>query len=159
MCCPSSEWSSNNFAPRHSLLPLQGEGWDGDGSCMKGQTNKKLLQNRMQRNLRRNMTDAESRLWRCLRSKQMGGFKFRRQHPFDNYVLDFVSLEAMLVVEVDGRQHLANKAADEARTRILSKAGFKVLRFWNNEVLTQTDAVKETIWRALNTPSPPRSSP
>ena len=89
----------------------------------------------------------------------MGGFKFRRQHLFDNYILDFVSLEAMLVVEVDGRQHLANKAADEARTRILSKAGFKVLRFWNNEVLTQTDAVKETIWRALNTPSPPRSSP
>ncbi len=126
---------------------------------MKGQTNKKLLQNMTQRKLRRSMTDAEMRLWRCLRSKQMSGFKFRRQHPFENYVLDFVSLDAMLVVEVDGGQHLANKAADEERTRNWSRAGFKVLRFWNNEVLTNTDAVKETIWRALNTPSPPQSSP
>ena len=126
---------------------------------MKGQTNKKLLQNQTQRNLRRNVTDAELRLWRCLRSRQMSGFKFRRQHPFENYVLDFVSLEAMLIIEVDGGQHASNVVADETRTKNLNAAGFRVLRFWNNEVLTKTDAIKEAIWKALNTPSPPRSSP
>ena len=133
---------------------------------MKGQTNKKLLVHQTQRKLRRNMTDAELRLWRYLKGRQMSGFKFRRQHPFDDYVLDFVCLEAMLIIEVDGAQHAHNTISDGARTKNLREAGFKVVRFWNNEVLEQMEAVKESIWTMLKVrnpayssdPSPPRAS-
>ena len=72
---------------------------------MKGQTSEKILKPKLQRRLRKNPTEAEGRLWHCLRQKQFGDFKFRRQHPFENYVIDFVCLEAMLAVEVDGGQH------------------------------------------------------
>ena len=128
---------------------------------MKGQTNKKLLAHQTQRKWRRNMTDAELRLWRYLKGRQLSGFKLRRQHPFDDYVLDFVCLEAMLIIEVDGAQHAQNTISDRARTKTLREAGFKVVRFWNNEVLEQMEAVKELIWTTLNeqNPSPPRSSP
>ena len=126
---------------------------------MKGQTNRNILQNRFQRRLRNSMTDAESRLWQCLRGRQMGGFKFRRQHVFKDYILDFVCLEAMLVIEVDGGQHAEDTSADAARTEKLNEAGFGVLRFWNNEILGDIEAVKESIWKSLQTPSPPQSSP
>ena len=121
---------------------------------MKGQTNHGILQPRLQRRLRNHVTDAELRLWQCLRRRQMGGFRFRRQHPFGNYILDFVSLEAMLVIEVDGGQHGESKERDEARTASLSAAGFRVLRFWDNEVLGDFESVKESIWRGLHTPPP-----
>ncbi|MGQ0750389.1 MAG: endonuclease domain-containing protein [Betaproteobacteria bacterium] len=128
---------------------------------MKGQTNQKILRAKLQRKLRRNLTDAEQRLWNHLRTRQMGGFRFRRQHPYGDYILDFVCLEAMLVVEVDGGQHGVARDKDEARTNELNAAGFSILRFWNNEVLNDTEAVKEAIWRALNVqnPSPSRPSP
>jgi very-short-patch-repair endonuclease len=103
------------------------------------------------------MTDAERKLWHRLRGEQLGA-KFRRQHPFENYVLDFVCLERLLVIEVDGSQHAENKEIDEVRTAVLSRAGFKVLRFWNNEVLNETDSVVQSIWDVLN-PSPPQPSP
>ncbi|MGN6703960.1 MAG: endonuclease domain-containing protein [Burkholderiaceae bacterium] len=109
------------------------------------------------RQLRKSMTDAERALWQRLRSEQLG-VKFRRQHPFGNYILDFACLERRLVIEVDGSQHADDSEYDEARTRKLNAAGFRVLRFWNNEVLQQTDAVVQSIWDALN-PSPPRPSP
>ena len=86
------------------------------------------------------------------------GAKFRRQHPFENYVLDFVCLEQQLIIEVDGSQHMENAPDDESRTAGLAAGGFKVLRFWNNEVLNQTDEVVQAIWDALN-PSPPQPSP
>jgi very-short-patch-repair endonuclease len=121
---------------------------------MKGQTNRNILQNRLQRGLRNSMTDAERRLWQCLRQRQMGGFKFRRQHPYGDYILDFVCLEAMLVIEVDGGQHMENQGLDAVRTASLNAAGFRVLRFWNNEVLQNTEIVKESIWQALHTPPP-----
>ena len=121
---------------------------------MKGQTNKGILQGKLQRRLRNNMTDAELRLWQCLRRRQMDGFRFRRQHPFGNYILDFVCLEKMLVIEVDGGQHGENVERDKARTVRLSAAGFRVLRFWDNEVLGDIEAVKESIWRILHTPPP-----
>lgn len=127
---------------------------------MKGQTGKKVLRSKLQRRLRNSMTDAEQRLWNSLRGRQMCGLKFRRQHPFGDYILDFVCLEARLVIEVDGGQHDERAADDAIRTAALAHAGFKVLRFWNNEVLCDTEAVKETIWRALQqTPSPPWPSP
>ena len=126
---------------------------------MKGQTNKRILQGGLQRKLRDNMTDAELRLWHCLRTRQMDGFKFRRQHPFGDYILDFVCLEAMLVIEVDGGQHGEHMERDAARTATLMSAGFRVLRFWNNEIFHDVEAVKDSIWRALHTPPPSQPSP
>jgi very-short-patch-repair endonuclease len=116
---------------------------------VKGRTNQNILRPKLQRRLRSNMTDAEQRLWRLLRRKQVSGFKFRRQHPFDDYIIDFVCLEAMLAVEVDGGQHNEHQAEDKARTENLQRAGFRVLRFWNNDVLNDIESVTGVIWRAL----------
>ncbi len=104
---------------------------------------------RFTRHLRRNMTDVERLLWLRLRDRQIKGYKFRRQHPFRNYVLDFVCLEAKVVIELDGSQHFDTQSHDAARTTILEAAGFQMLRFWNNEVLSNIDGVLEIIWRAL----------
>jgi len=115
---------------------------------MKAQTNRTIIVRQLQRTLRNSMTDAEIRLWQRLRSRQLAGCKFRRQHPYMDFVLDFVCLERCLIVEVDGGQHLENER-DRERDRRLQEAGFHVLRFWNNQVLQETDAVVETIWTAL----------
>ena len=137
-------------------LPSPSRGGSGRGWGMKGQTNQRILRGKLQRQLRKNMTEAELRLWQHLRNRQLAGFRFRRQHAYGNYIIDFVCLEAMLVIEVDGGQHAVASHRDQARTNDLNAAGFKVLRFWNHEVLTETHAVKESIWRALRerTPSP-----
>ncbi len=116
---------------------------------MKGQTSGAILDGRLQRTLRRNMTEAEQRPWRHLRQRQMGGHRFRRQHPFADYILDFVCLEARLVVEVDGGQHADQAGKDQMRSRFLERAGFRVLRFWNHEVLEELESVKEAIFLAL----------
>jgi very-short-patch-repair endonuclease len=100
------------------------------------------------------MTDAEKALWRVLRSRQVMGLKFRRQHPFGDYILDFVCLEKKLIIEVDGGQHGERAKEDETRTQNLLTAGFRVLRFWNNEVLQEIEAVKERIWRAVEEGQP-----
>ena len=92
------------------------------------------------------MTHAEKALWRVLRGRQVSGIKFRRQHPYGNYILDFVSLEIKLVIEIDGGQHGEQIAYDAVRTSELQAAGFQVFRFWNNEVLQDIEAVKEKIW-------------
>ena len=81
----------------------------------------------------------------------MNGHKFRRQHPFENFILDFICLEKKLVVEVDGSQHFEQINKDEVRTRILEKAGFRVIRFWNNQVMNEYENVKEAIFLALET--------
>ena len=117
---------------------------------------------RFARHLRRNMTDIERHLWLRLRERQIKGFKFRRQHPFREYVLDFVCLEAKVVIELDGSQHFDAQSHDATRTSKLEAAGFQVLRFWNNEVLSNIDGVLEVIWRALPEeirPPPSRPSP
>ena len=130
----------------------------GDGS-MKGQTNRFILRKRVQRLLRSNMTVAERKLWQRLRGKRLYGWKFRRQHPYGNYVLDFVCLDAKLVVEVDGGQHVERRQVDEARDANLRAAGFQVLRFWNNQVMQELETVIEVIVAALPiTPSPSRPS-
>jgi very-short-patch-repair endonuclease len=102
------------------------------------------------------MTDAEQQLWRSLRRGQLSSFRFRRQHPFGDCIIDFVCLEAMLAVEIDGGQHGERTTEDAKRTEMLERAGFRVLRFWNNEVLQETEAVLAVIWKELKaTPSPP----
>jgi very-short-patch-repair endonuclease len=121
-----------------------------------GQTNEKILSKKLQRELRSNMTDAEQKLWKALRGRQFSGCKFRRQHPFGDYILDFVCLSNKLVIEVDGGQHGSQIEYDAIRTSILQSAGFHVLRFWNNEVFEEYDAVKEKIWLSVqeNLPHP-----
>ena len=100
------------------------------------------------RNLRRNLTDAERLLWQHLRFKQLGG-RFRRQAPIGNYIVDFACFEKRLVIELDGGQHLEQEASDGARTAWLESQGFQVLRFWNNEVSSELDSVKQRIVEAL----------
>jgi len=92
-------------------------------------------------------------LWRRLRRRQLLGRKFRRQQPLGRYIVDFVCLEARLVIEVDGSQHLEQQSYDGARRRWLERQGYRVLRFWNNEVLAETDAVVETIAQVLEQPA------
>lgn len=101
------------------------------------------------RTLRRASTDAEKRLWRHLRDRKLAGAKFRRQVPIGSYVADFVCLEARLVVEVDGGQH-AVPGVDAARTAYLESEGFRVLRLWNRDVLTNIEGVITSIEQILS---------
>ena len=105
------------------------------------------------RDLRKDQTDAEARLWAILRNKRLAGKKFRRQHAIPPYVVDFFCNEASLVIEVDGGQHGETRRRDEERTAFLEEKGLRVIRFWNHEVLQSTDAVLEVIWRELHGPS------
>ncbi len=103
--------------------------------------------------LRANMTDAERRLWYHLRAHRFAGMKFRRQALVGPYVVDFASLQRNLIVEVDGGQH-ADSASDQRRTQWLEDQGFRILRFWNNEVLSNISGVLEAIMIAATNPSP-----
>ena len=106
-----------------------------------------LLENA--RALRANATDAERRLWRHLRNRHLGAYRFRRQQAIGGYIVDFVCIRARLIVEVDGGQHADELLYDLERTRDLARCGFRVIRFWNQEVLQQTEAVLESILEAL----------
>ncbi len=106
------------------------------------------------RRLRNNLTDCETILWRHLRFRQIGGHKFRRQRPIGPYIVDFICLERRVVVEVDGGQHDENRLTDATRDTWLRSEGYEVLRFWNNEILTELDGVKEKIFQALTRPPP-----
>jgi very-short-patch-repair endonuclease len=111
------------------------------------------------RDLRKNMTDAEQLLWYCLRRKQLGGFRFRRQHPFDRYVLDFYCCKAKLAVELDGGQHNDpdTRERDDQRTVFLNNNGIRVVRFWNHEVFQNQEGVLQAIYDALRQASIPSS--
>jgi very-short-patch-repair endonuclease len=95
------------------------------------------------------MTEAEKRLWKYLRGRQLEGAKFRRQQPVENRIADFLCVEAKLIIELDGGQHGEQIAADVYRTRQLEAAGYTVLRFWNNDVLVNTEGVLKEIRRTL----------
>jgi very-short-patch-repair endonuclease len=101
------------------------------------------------RRLRAQMTDAELRLWFRLRGNQIAGYRFRRQVPMGPHIVDLVCLKARLVIEVDGGQHAENVARDDQRTAWLESRGFRVLRFWNTDVLQRTEGVLESIHAAL----------
>src|ERR1700674_2806326 len=101
------------------------------------------LRRDLARRLRREQTDAERELWMHLRGRQLAGAKFRRQYQIGRYIADFCSVENLLVIELDGGQHAGQVAKDEKRTKHLANCGFRVLRFWNDQVLTDMGSVSE----------------
>ena len=107
--------------------------------------------------LRREATDAERLLWSKLRSRQLDGWKFRRQVTIDPYIVDFLCWDAALIVEVDGSQH--NEVVDAERTVFLTAAGYRVVRFWNNDVLENVDGVLEELVLILTEQGSRRPSP
>ncbi len=134
--------------------PLRGEGW---GEGVPASKRKVGLAKR----LRRDQTDAERTLWFRLRDRRLSGLKFKRQMPIHHYVVDFCCSDVRLIVELDGGQHGVCAEADAARTKRLEELGYLVLRFWNNDVLTNIDGVLETIVSTAkqHSPEPPHPGP
>ncbi|MGH8027628.1 MAG: endonuclease domain-containing protein [Pseudoxanthomonas sp.] len=110
------------------------------------------------RELRNRATDAERKLWQHLKNRQLNGMKFRRQYPIAGYVADFASPEIRLAIELDGGQHLERREYDQERTAKLACNGYRVLRFWNDDVLLQTEHVLSEILRVIDA-TPPQPSP
>jgi len=104
------------------------------------------------RRLRREQTDVERKLWYALRDRRLGEFKFRRQQPIGPYTVDFFCSDAKLIIELDGSQHAEaeNREKDEKRTEFLESRGYKVLRFWNCDLIENMDGVIETIFVAAS---------
>ena len=139
-----------------------GEGWDGGIACRpphlsppprRGEEKEKSTGDgkRYAQQLRRHPTEAEQALWRFLRLRQIAGYKFRRQQPLGPYIVDFVCLEARLIIEIDGGQH-ATSTKDTKRTAWLESNNFQVMRFWNHEVMVAPGAVMTAIEHALMQP-------
>lgn len=109
------------------------------------------------------MTDAERRLWSALRARRLRDYKFRRQHPLGPFIVDFACLKHRMAVEVDGGQH-ADNAADRRRTAWIERHGWRLIRFWNTDVLTNPDGVRKRILEELQSqsrrdrPEPPSPS-
>ena len=122
-----------------SLLGERGEGY--------------LLIKKYARTMRNQPTEAERRLWAMLRDRRFSTFKFRRQVPIGAYIVDFVCYDTRLIVEADGGQH-CESASDARRTAWLDSQGYRVLRFWNHEILAQPREVMDRLYTALNSPSP-----
>ena len=101
------------------------------------------------RQLRKALTDAERKLWSKLRYRQLAGERFRRQVPIGPFVIDFACMSRRLLIELDGGQHATQQAYDDERTRWLEARGYRVLRFWNTDVLLNIDGVLEMILKAL----------
>jgi very-short-patch-repair endonuclease len=108
--------------------------------------------------LRKHSTVAERKLWRYLRSRSLAGFKFVRQEPIGPYIVDFACREKRLVIEIDGGQHADNRG-DAARDRWLLEHRYRVLRFWNDEVLENIEGVWDTIFAATHAATPPHPDP
>ena len=107
------------------------------------------MNNSKARELRKNTTESERALWKHLRMRQINGYKFRRQQPIGQYIVDFVNFERRVVIELDGGQHSQQVAYDSKRTVWLEAQGYRVLRFWNNQVLKDVEAVKAVILKNL----------
>jgi very-short-patch-repair endonuclease len=103
---------------------------------------------RLERHLRRQATDAETKLWFALHDRRLGGFKFVRQEAIGSYIVDFVCREKKLIVEVDGGQHAEN-TRDRTRDRVLTADGYHIVRFWNSDVLSNRDGVLSMILAKL----------
>jgi very-short-patch-repair endonuclease len=131
---------------RYSPLPLQGGGL-GRGSAAPLRTKAETL--KRARELRKNMTEAEKRLWYLMRRHNLETKLIRRQVPVGDYIIDFACLAERLLIEIDGGQHAAQAEQDARRTAWLEQRGFRVIRFWNNDVLGNTEGVLEMIVAAL----------
>jgi very-short-patch-repair endonuclease len=105
--------------------------------------------------LRKNRTEAELRLWQSLRRRQLNGSRFRQQVPLGRYVVDFLCVKSRLIIEIDGGQHAEDTESDEERTVWLASRGFRVIRFWNNDVLENIEGVLAVILRELEASPPP----
>ncbi len=114
------------------------------------------MANERARDLRKTMTVPERKLWRALSDRKVSGFRFRRQHPIGLFIADFVCLERQLVVEVDGSQHTENDQIehDTRRTEWLQAEGYRVIRFWSNDVMQSIDGVVQSILEAATNASP-----
>jgi len=159
---PHSQQRHAKHQQHAATLPSpSGRGGGGEGAVRPAKTPEVLLA--YARELRKTATDAETRMWNLLRDRRIANAKFRRQHPVElggkRYVLDFYCPEAKLCVEIDGSQHLEQVHYDTERTRLLAAHGIRVLRFWNNEVLAQTEAVAEVLWLALTAGQKPAQMP
>lgn len=114
------------------------------------------------RKLRRSATDVERKLWHRIRDKQIEDFRFRRQRPIGKFIVDFICIDARLIVELDGGQHAENALGDSKRTEFLESLGYKVVRFWNNEVIENMEGVLERLREELLTTrllTPPSALP
>lgn len=112
------------------------------------------------RELRKNMTMAEKKLWHQLRQQRLGGIQFRRQVILGKYIVDFIAFNPKIVIEVDGSQHFDKLNYDQKRTNYLESLGYVVLRYWNNEVLKDINAVLNDIWNnCFNSLHPPCWAP
>ncbi len=127
-----------SFPITHSIIPFR----HGESLTML---------NKFKKSLRFSQTDVENILWYHLKNRNMKRLKFRRQHVLQGYIVDFVCLEKKLIIELDGGQHAEQETYDAARTQTLENDGFKVIRFWNNDVLENISAVLEVIYRVLDT--------
>ena len=134
-----------------SSSPLAGE--EGARRAAVGRRGGKRDLSALAKRLRGNQTDAEHRLWSMVRANRLSGWKFKRQEQIGDYVVDFVCFRARLIVEADGSQH-AESAADEKRDAYLTRQGFRVCRFWNNDILTNSDGVATAVLATLETPLP-----
>lgn len=148
----TTSWSS---APDQAVMsrpyspsPLAGEGLGRGVTTLQARA----------RAMRSNPTDAERALWQIVRAKRLAAFKFKRQVPIERYIVDFVCLRERLIVEADGSQH-AESAYDTARDAWLKAQGFRILRFWNNDILNNPEGVATAVLAALNNPSPPTPLP
>src|SRR6266478_885548 len=109
--------------------------------------------------LRRKMTEAEKKLWQMLRSRQTEGYRFRRQVPIGRFIADFVCYKARLIIEIDGGQHDPSSELEASRARLLESEGYRVLRFWNNEVLDNPGGARTVIVEDLRRVTPTQTLP
>ncbi len=150
---------------QHSTLSRSaGEGWgEGDESqnqlrILPANPTATDLKN-FARAMRTSATDAESLMWRLLRNRQIAGAKFRRQHAIGRYILDFYCDELRIAIELDGGQHADQVGYDTQRTAWLAERGIRVLRFWNNDVLNNTEGIFDVVYRTLSEARPPSPQP
>jgi uncharacterized radical SAM protein YgiQ len=154
----------DSIARASDTLPLPNPLPEGEGVTARARNEARRLPSELldhARELRTHQTDAEQLLWGVLRAKRFLGYKFRRQHPVEPYILDFYCDSLKLAIELDGGQHAEQQTYDDKRTAALEAQDIRVLRFWNNDVLAQTEAVLEAIYQAtlaLEAPSSPNIS-
>ena len=155
----TAEWREARRKRHSTPLSPRGRGVGGEGVQALNTSDETWFRDRA-RQLRQEQTPMEQLLWQQLRAKRFSGFKFRRQQKIGRYIVDFVCFAQKLIIELDGSQHADAQVEDAARDHWLRGEGFRVLRFWNNELLGQTDAVLEAIWQALQQEPPlPNPSP